>query len=199
MVQDLAAELDGELGWRALEARHDGDLDALVILRFFACLVFEVIAHGSKDAIGHQDAEEGPNQCGADMMAEYGRLSPHMAHSDHHAHNGRDDPEAGQTFGQFADGTGHQMRFGMVGFEFAVEEGFQVISGDTTQDDHAQVVDDEVHGAVYFFDLAVLLEDGTFGGCVDVLLDTECTFTSDLGEDVEQQCEQFQVEQLLEG
>ena len=91
------------------------------------------------------------------------------------------------------------MRFGVVRFEFGIEERVEVTARDTAQCHHPEIVDDEVHRAVDLLDGGVLAEDGALGGGIDVLLDSQQAFPSDLVEDLVHQRQQFEVEHLFEG
>src|SRR5262245_2208540 len=68
----LAAELDGDLRRLAAQEAHDAGLDGRVEMRLVARHALERVAHRAEQAVREQDAEEGTDQRGRDLVADLG-------------------------------------------------------------------------------------------------------------------------------
>src|ERR1700733_5421528 len=98
--EDLARELDGDGRYVTAHARDEGHFNDLEGPAFLV----GGMAHSDRDrtdeAVAHQYAEKGADECGADLVTDHGRVRAiERRHRIYDAEHGRDDTEAGQGIG----------------------------------------------------------------------------------------------------
>ncbi len=129
------------------------------ILALEVDLVLERRRHRADEAVAREDAEEGADQRGADLVADLARRPVDRAHRDDDAEHGGDDAHAGQRVTDLGERLRRLQGLVVVHLEIDVHHRLEIERADAAHDDHAHRVGEEVDGVVVGEELREARED----------------------------------------
>ena len=194
-----AGELHGHDGRKALRERHHRGAEKIVEARRLGVAQLDVGRQRSHEAVGEQDAEEGSDERGGDVMSDLLDGSGDRLHRYHDAQDGRHDADARHRVAHLVE-RGDDLGVGfVVHVDLRLHEAVEIEGRHASDEHESERVAEEGHLVLLVQDRRITLEYGALLRVLDVRLDGHQAVAPGHLEQLEEQLEGVEIQPLREG
>jgi hypothetical protein len=174
-------------------------LHALIVFRVGFIDTLDDAGERRDETIGHQDAEEGADQRGANQLAQHLRRLGDRAHGGDDTQHRGDDAEGRHAVRHGLDRMGRAVQFLVMGFQLRIDQRLDLAGILGAQRHHAQIVAQELHRVVVLQELGELVEQRAFVRLLDVLFQRQHSLGLGELEELVEHAQQLDIVGLLVG